>query len=86
MWQMMQKTVDLLSSRRALESDGGALGLAGGEGGRKRRVEHALSISCLDSIQVSHNIDLQEDEDHDTRQKNVKYVDESNYKWDESSS
>lgn len=78
LWQMVLKTLDLLSSRRALEAGGEGLevGGGGGGGGRKSRVELALSFSCVDSIQVSHNIELQEDDsdDHDSRRKSVKYV------------
>lgn len=79
MWQMVLKTLDLLSSRRALEAGGEGLevGGGGGGGGRKSRVELlALSFSCVDSIQMSHNIELQEDDsdDNDSRRKSVKYV------------
>ncbi|KAG0716131.1 Condensin-2 complex subunit H2 [Chionoecetes opilio] len=76
LWQMVLKTLDLLSSRRALESSAGGLevGGGGGGGGRKNRTELNISFSCVDSIQVSHNIVLQEDDgdDHDQRRKSVK--------------
>lgn len=74
---MVLKTLDLLSSRRDLEVGGVEAGGTGGGGGRKSRLDLALSFSCVDSIQVSQNIELQEDDDSDSRRKSVKYVDHS---------
>ncbi|KAK8391183.1 hypothetical protein O3P69_017087 [Scylla paramamosain] len=76
LWQMVLKTLDLLSSRRHLETggDGVEVGGTGGGGGRKGRLELALSFSCVDSIQMSTNIELQEDDDSDSRRKSVKFL------------
>lgn len=80
MWQMVLKTLDLLSSRRALEASGveGAAGASGG--GRRNRMEIVHTFSCIDGIMESHNIELREDDDddNDLRRKSVKYV---NFKY-----
>lgn len=74
---MVLKTLDLLSSRRALEDSGMEVAAGAGGGGRKNRMEIVHSFSCIDSIMESHNIELREDDDddNDSRRKSIKYVD-----------
>lgn len=76
MWQMVLKTLDLLSSRRALEDNEMEAGAGVVGGGRRSRMEVVHSFSCIDSIKESHNIELREDDDddNDSRRKSVKYV------------
>lgn len=76
---MVLKTLDLLSTRRALgagEDVGLESGGGGSGGGRRNRMEISHPFSCIDSISESHNIELREDDDddNDTRRKSIKYV------------
>lgn len=75
LWQMVLKTLDLLSSRRALEDNEMEAGAGMGGGGRRSRMEVVHSFSCIDSIKESHNIELREDDDdNDSRRKSVKFL------------
>lgn len=61
LWQMVLQMLDLLSSRRNVET-----AVAGGKetgGGGKALLDHSMDFNKVDNIGEGRNIDLREDED-----------------------
>lgn len=76
LWQMVLQMLDLLASRRNVDTAGGIDEETVTNGGGKAAVDHTVDFSCVDRIGEGRNIDLKDDEDYmddDDKRRSFKY-------------